>query len=113
MPEPGSGKTMESRHLAYADQGMTGSKLAGIIFAVAINVALLLALVFGLTHSKVVEVLERGWVIDNHAEETPAAITDTHPTPGWPCTTAPAGCAHKPGDMCNSSPTVTLTTDPT
>jgi len=74
--------------MAYADQQkMTGSKLAGIVIAVAINVGILLALVFGLTISAIKKEIERVTTID--IEEPPPPEEPDEPPPEQPQETAP------------------------
>lgn len=74
--------------MAYADQQkLTGSKIAGIIIAVAINVGILLALVFGLTISAIKKEIERVTTID--IEEPPPPEEPDEPPPEQPQETAP------------------------
>lgn len=73
--------------MAYADQGMTGTKLTAIIIAVAINVGILLALIFGLTISKIKEEIERVTTVD--IEEPPPPEEPDEPPPPPDQNTAP------------------------
>lgn len=74
--------------MSYADQQkMTGSKIAGIVIAVAINVGILLALVFGLTISAIKKEIERVTTID--IEEPPEPEEPDEPPPEQPRDTAP------------------------
>jgi protein TonB len=66
---------------------MTGSKIAGIVIAVAINVGILLALVFGLTISAIKKEIERVTTID--IEEPPEPEEPDEPPPEQPRDTAP------------------------
>lgn len=66
--------------MAYADQQkMNGSKIAGIVIAVAINVGLILALVFGLTISAIKKEIERVTTIDIEEPPPPPEEPDEPP----------------------------------
>ena len=82
--------------MAYADQGMTGSKLTAIIIAVAINVGILLALIFGLTISKLKEEIERVTTVDIEEPPPPEEPDEPPPPPPDQPTTPPPPVAPPP-----------------
>ena len=73
--------------MAYADQGMTTTKLVALIMAVAIVALIGLAMVLGLTISKLKEEIERVTTID--IEEPEPEEPDEPPPPEEPRETAP------------------------
>jgi protein TonB len=81
--------------MAYADQRkLTGTKLAGIVIALAINAGILLALVFGLTISAIKKEIERVTTID--IEEPPPPEEPEEPPPPQEKTAPPPPVAPPP-----------------
>ena len=73
--------------MAYADQGMTTTKLVALIMAVAIVALIGLAMVLGLTISKLKEEIERVTTVD--IDEPEPEEPDEPPPPEEPRETAP------------------------
>ena len=101
--------------MSYADQQqMTGGKIAGLVIAVALNVGLILALVFGLTISAVKEQIER--VTTVNVEEEPPPPPDEPPPPPeeqpQPTSPPPPMAPPPPFDIAPNPPVMETTPNP-
>ncbi|OYW47237.1 MAG: energy transducer TonB [Sphingomonadales bacterium 32-68-7] len=80
--------------MAYADQQMSGSRVAAIIIVALIHIALGYALVTGLAYSAVKKAIERVTTVD--IEEPPPPPEDEPPPPPEPDTAPPPPVAPPP-----------------
>ena len=101
--------------MSYADQQqMTGGKIAGLVIALALNVGLILALVFGLTISAVKEQIER--VTTVNVEEEPPPPPDEPPPPPeeqpQPTSPPPPMAPPPPFDIAPNPPVMETTPNP-
>lgn len=101
--------------MSYADQQqLTGGKIAGLVIALALNVGLILALVFGLTISAVKEQIER--VTTVNVEEEPPPPPDEPPPPPedqpQPTSPPPPMAPPPPFDIAPNPPVMETTPNP-
>ncbi len=75
--------------MAYADQGMTGSKIAALIIAIGIVAAIGLAMVLGLTIDVVKQAVERVTTVDIEEPPPPEEPDEPPPPPDEPVSPPP------------------------